>query len=249
MTSVRAIAFDLDGTLAESKQALSPAMAEVLIKLARNMPVAVLSGGSWRQFIAQFLSGFPPGTDFSNIYLFPDSAAQCFSYEGGAWKALYDEQMSSEERAMIISSIKQALTQSNFPNPPQVWGEQIEDRGAEITFSALGQEAPPEEKKGWDPDRSKRMPLYQLLVQRLPEYTVALNSSTSIDITRKGMTKARGLRKFGELTSIPISDMIYVGDTLEEGGNDYVVIETGVRTHAVTGPEDTAAFIQQFISK
>lgn len=248
MNPIRAVAFDLDGTLTESKQPVAASVAASLARLAQKMPVAVMSGGGWRQFVVQFLSSFPPGADFSRIFLFPDSAAQCFSFKDGSWRAVYDMQMSAEERAMIIASIHEAAAESNFPQPERLWGEQIDDRGAEITFSALGQLAPLEEKKAWDPDRSKRMPLYRALAEKLPGYTVALNSSTSIDITRKGFTKAYGVRKFSEFVRVPVSEMIYVGDALQEGGNDHAAVETGVQTHAVSGPGETAAFINQLLS-
>jgi len=128
-----------------------------------------------------------------------------------------------------------------------VWGERIEDRGAEIVFSGLGQEAPPEEKRKWDPTREKRKPLYDVLVKKLPEFAIGLNAMTSIDITRKGITKAYGVRRLAELTGITVAEMLYVGDALDEGGNDAVVKETGVQTHAVFGPEETAELINTLL--
>ena len=42
--------------------------------------------------------------------------------------------------------------------------------------------------------------------------------------------------------------MLYVGDALEEGGNDSVVIPTGVKTQEVFGPEETAKVIEEILS-
>jgi phosphomannomutase len=47
--------------------------------------------------------------------------------------------------------LQKAIGLSDF-KPEMVWGELIEDRGSQITFSAIGQQAPLEEKKRWDPD-------------------------------------------------------------------------------------------------
>lgn len=241
--------FDLDGTLAESKQPITTAMAESLAGLMSTRIVAVMSGGSWAQFERQFLSTFAPGTDFSRMYLFPDNAAQCFIYENGQWKESYNMEFSSAEREEIIASLKTALTQSGFPQPEQLWGQQIEDRGGQISFSPLGQQAPLEAKKAWraahDADREH---LRGILSAQLPHYSVRSGGETTIDITRTGITKAYGLQKLAKLVGVPISEMIYVGDALQEGGNDSVVKETGVQTHAVIGPQDTAVFIKELLS-
>ena len=47
------IAFDLDGTLAESKRPLSEDMAAILARLLAITDVAVISGGDWPQFEKQ----------------------------------------------------------------------------------------------------------------------------------------------------------------------------------------------------
>lgn len=268
----RAIAFDLDGTLAESKQPMTPAMAELLVKLISNVAdaevklsrgseeplekfyagshcIAVLSGASWKQFQSQFLSAFPAGTNFSDVYLFPTNAAQCFIYKDGNWQELYNLAFSADEVTEITAAIAQAVIETGFTQPPQMWGEHIENRGAQISFSALGQEAPLEAKREWHSVHdAERAHLRDVLDEKLPDYSVRTGGETTIDITHKGITKAYGLRKLSELTGIPMGDMVYVGDALQEGGNDSVVIETGVQTKAVSGPQETATFIQQLIS-
>jgi HAD superfamily hydrolase (TIGR01484 family) len=208
-----------------------------------------MSGSSFAQYETQFLPALPSDANFKNLYLFPTNAAACYVYEGG-WRAQYDERFSDEERNKIMSTLEVAMKETGFDIPPaHVWGERIEDRGAEITFSALGQQAPIEEKAKWDPTREKRRPLYDLLVTKLPEFSVGLNATTSIDITRKGITKAYGIKKLAELTSVSISEMLYVGDALGEGGNDAVVIPTGVQTREVFGPEETAKVIEEVLAQ
>ena len=41
-------------------------------------------------------------------------------------------------------------------------GEVIEDRDTQITFSALGQDATPEDKYAWDPDNEKKLAIRDL---------------------------------------------------------------------------------------
>lgn len=73
----------------------------------------------------------------------------------GDWKKIYSEDFTADEKAKIVSSLMQALGEAGF-EVEKVWRELIEDRGRQITFSALGQQAPTGEKKKWHPDFSKR---------------------------------------------------------------------------------------------
>ena len=240
----RLIAFDLDGTLAESKSPMSAEMGELLSQLLTRMPVAILSGGSWKQFQYQFLTHFPPDARLENLYLFPTNAALCFVYRSQQWHPQYDKSFSDAEKERIRKALAEALAESHFVQPERLWGEQLEDRGGEMTFSALGQEAPLAEKETYDPDKAKRTPLYEALKKRLPDYEVAMNAHTSIDITPHGIDKAYGVHRLSELTGIAIKDMCFVGDALEEGGNDAAVVRTGIPTHAVFDPKETAALIR-----
>lgn len=240
-------AFDLDGTLTVSKSPMTPAMGAVFGRLLAHMPAAVMSGAALHQFEKQFLPYLPADANLKNLYLFPTNAAQCYT-NLGSWEPTYAEELSEEEKSKILNALETARRETGFEDPPQTWGPQVEDRSAQITFSALGQEAPPEVKRVWDPTLEKRLPLYRALCAALPEFSVGLNAATSIDITKAGITKAYGIRRLSEISGIPIQEMLYVGDALGEGGNDAVVKETGVPTREVSGPEETAALIESLLS-
>lgn len=242
------VAFDLDGTLTESKSPMTPNTGALLARLMHKVPVAVLSGASLRQFEEQFLAFLPADAPLKNLYLLPTNAAQCYVYRG-TWEPLYQETLTPQEKEGVLAALDESLHEVKFVHPPQVWGPQVEDRGEQITFSALGQEAPVEEKKKFDPTREIRMPLAEALRRRLPNFHVGLNAATSIDITRKGVTKAYGVRRLSEMTGIDIADMLYVGDALGEGGNDAVVIDTGIPTRAVPGPAETAKLIEELAAQ
>jgi hypothetical protein len=244
------IAFDLDGTLAESKQRLSAEIGELFAELLEIMPAAILSGAGFDQFESQFLPALPTDAKLEKLFLFPTNAAECFIYKGGSWKPKYDLSFNLMERGRIMQALKESLAETGLTHIPEYteeWGNQIEDRGAQITFSALGQHAPVEIKKTWDPTREKRRPLYEALKRRLPDFSIGLNASTSIDITKKGVNKAYGIRRLIELSGISVSEMLYVGDALEEGGNDSVVTQTGIKTQGVFGPEETARLIDEVL--
>ena len=245
------VAFDLDGTLTESKQSMEAPIGELLRKLLEKMPVAIMSGASFEQFKKQFLPGFPLGVDFDHLYLFPDNAAQSFSLKNGVWGERYNYLFTDGERRKILEAFEVALGEVGLSEAQgQTWGERIEDRGAQFTFSALGQKAPLYAKRDWHGRYDNmRNSLSHALAKSLPEFSVEAGGLTSVDVTRKGMTKAYGIQELSKLTDIPISDMLYIGDALEEGGNDAVVKETGIPTLAVSGPEETVTVIEEILAR
>ena len=243
------VAFDLDGTLAVSKQRVTAEMGNLLAELMKKMPVAVMSGAAFHQFENQFLPALPSDATLENLYLFPTNAAQCYRWDGRGWALAYDESFTSIEREKILHALNEALAETGLDKPPpQLWGEQIEDRGAQISWSALGQQAPYEIKSKWDPDRKKRLPLREAFLKRAPDFSAGINATNTMDITRKGVTKAYGIGKLAALTGVTVSEMLYIGDALKEGGNDAVVIPTGVRTQEVIGPDETAKVIEEILA-
>lgn len=246
-----AIAFDLDGTLAESKQRLSAEMGLLQAQLLQKMPVAIMSGASFAQFQMQFFPALPENANLPHLYVFPDNAAQCYVYSQDQWHQQYDHSFSERELTQVMQALEEGLKEVGLDAvPAQTWGERIENRdNAQISFSPLGQQAPVPAKEEWNKQyNEKRKALREALMKRLPECNVSMGGLTTTDITRKGITKAYGIERFAELTHIPISNMLFVGDALEEGGNDSVVIDTGIRTHSVFGPQETAALIETLLS-
>ena len=240
------VVFDLDGTLAQSKSSLDDEMSALFSKLLGTVKVAVISGGNWPQFQKQVLSHLADDDFLKNLSLLPTCGTQFYKYEGG-WKKLYAEDFTSNEKEKIISSLKRAIEQSGM-KAEKVWGEVIEDRGSQITFSALGQQAPLEEKKKWDPDYNKRKKMKAILDPLIPEFSVQLGGSTSIDVTKPGIDKAYGIRKLRDILGIAIAEMIFIGDALFPGGNDYPAKEAGVVSIRVRDPEETKRVVEAIIA-
>ena len=240
------IVYDLDGTLAKSKAPLDAKMAALLHDLLAVVKVAVISGGDWPQFEKQLLSHLPLDDRLVNLSLLPTCGTKFFRYTG-KWKKLYSEDFTPREKQKIISSLEKAVVAGGFKSE-KIWGKAIEDRGSQITYSALGQQAPLEEKGKWDPDFAKRQKIKAILDTFIPEFSVRLGGSTSIDVTKPGIDKAYGIRKLRDLLSISLKEMIYVGDALFVGGNDYPVEEAGVASISVRGPNETKCVTEAIIA-
>jgi len=240
------IVYDLDGTLAESKSSLDAEMAALLHDLLGVIKVAVISGGNWPQFETQLLSHLPHDERLANLSLLPTCGTKFYQYAGD-WKKLYEEDFTKDQRGKIRSSLRKALAAAGF-KVEKTWGEDIEDRGSQITYSALGQQAPLEEKDKWDPDYAKRKKIKALLDTYIPEFSVRIGGATSIDITKPGIDKAYGIRKLRDLLGISLKEMIYIGDALFVGGNDYPAEEAGVVSIPIRDPRETKRVTETIIA-
>jgi phosphomannomutase len=246
--TARVIAFDLDGTLAESKASITPRMAELLGRLADVAEVCIISGGALRQFQTQVLAHLSAGPrELGRLHLMPTCGTRYYRFVAGEWRCVYAEDLPEDVRRKIVEVLTEgAKSLGLWAERP--WGDIIEDRESQITYSALGQQAPPEAKRDWDPDGSKRELLRAYAAERLPDLEVRSGGSTSIDVTEKGIDKAYGMRKLMEQLNIYMDDIVFVGDRLDDQGNDHPVKAMGIRCVAVERWEDTADWVEAWIA-
>ena len=240
------IVFDLDGTLAESKSSLDQEMAGLLGHLLDVAKVAVISGGAWPQFEKQVLAHLPDHDRLAKLYLLPVCGTQFYRHDG-TWNRLYSEEFTPTEKDRIIAALDKAFDASGF-RATRCWGKVIEDRGGQITLSALGQDAPLSEKQKWDPDFSKRQKIMTILEPLIPDVSIKTGGSTSIDITRPGIDKAYGIDKLCDLLKVSVPEMLFVGDALFPGGNDSPVKRTGVKTIQVRDVDETKRVIEAIVA-
>lgn len=253
MTAPRLVAFDLDDTLAPSKSPLPKRMGELLVRLLGVVDVGVISGGNFAQFQRQLIDGLPIADPavLERLHLMPTCGTQYYRFQGGTWRQQYAEELSETEKTEALRALESEAKRLGLWVPDsggQTWGPILEDRGSQVTFSALGQAAPVEAKRAWDPTGERKNSLRAAVAALLPTLEVRSGGSTSVDVTRRGIDKAYGMRRLAELTGIPIESMLFVGDRLDPDGNDFPVIATGVPTRAVDGWEDTADFIEAFLA-
>jgi len=243
---MKLIAFDLDGTLAPSKAPLSEGMADLLSALLQKYQVAVISGASFAQFQSQFLSHIKAGPEsLGRLFILPTDGAELLAFENGAWISKYNHVFSVEEVEKVSKALKEMSARHSDMFPATTSGEQIENRGGQITFSALGQQALIDDKSKWDPDFAKRRILIGELAETLPDFSIAMGGMTSIDIRKKGIDKPFGLEQVAKLLSIQKEEVLYIGDALMPGGNDYAVFEAGFPTKKVRYPGETALLIRE----
>lgn len=235
------LAFDLDDTLAITKSPISDQMAETLAKVLDHFDVCVISGGRFEQFKIQIIDRLHiEPYKLARLHLMPTCGTQYYRFDEvtGEWVQRYAEELPEAQKKQVYEVLEASARELGlWPENPA--GEVIEDRGTQITFSALGQQATPEDKYAWDPDGSKKLAIRDLAAESLPELEVRAGGTTSIDVTRVGIDKAYGMQKLIEELDIAKDDILFFGDKLEEGGNDYPVKAFGITCLDVSKWEDT----------
>ncbi|MER7796330.1 HAD-IIB family hydrolase [Microbacterium sp. NPDC096154] len=251
----RVVAFDLDDTLAPSKSPIDPRIGELLISLAERVEVAIISGGQIAQFRAQVVERLPhaPAETLAHIHLLPTCGTQYYRFDGtlpsgsDGLVMLYAQDLTDDEKQRALAAVEEEAKRLGLWET-QTWGDILEDRGSQITFSALGQAAPVDAKKAWDPTGERKSRLRDAVAARVPDLEVRSGGSTSVDITRKGIDKAYGMRRLSEETGVALPHILFYGDRLDPDGNDYPVLAMGeVECVSVEGWEDTAAKLERLI--
>jgi phosphomannomutase len=252
----KVIAFDLDGTLAPSKSPLPDRMAELLDQLLDHYHVCVISGGKFEQFHKQLLSNLKASpANLERLHLMPTCGTRYMKYDSakGEWEKVYAEDFTSEEKKEIIGALEKVVRDLGYEEK-KVYGEVIEDRGSQITWSALGQDIVDhlgmegvKIKEDWDADNSKKAQIRDAVAELIPNFEVRAGGVTSIDITKPGIDKAYGMKKLMDILQIGKEEIFFIGDRIYEGGNDYPVKMFGIDTIQIDKWEETALVVDAII--
>ena len=243
----KVIAFDLDDTLAITKSPISDEMSGILVRLLEHYDVCIISGGNFDQFKKQVVDRLEaPAHKLSRMHLMPTCGTRYYRYDElkQDWALQYAEDLTEAQKKKIVDALEKVSKELGLwvENPA---GEIIEDRGSQITMSALGQQATPEDKYAWaEAFKDIRPVLRDKVAELLPDLEVRIGGTTSTDVTMIGIDKAYGMKKLIEAIDISQDEILFVGDKLDEGGNDYPVKAMGIDTIAVEKWEDTAYVLE-----
>lgn len=246
----KVLAFDLDDTLAITKSPISDRIVELLSELVEHFEVCVISGARFEQFQIQIIDRLHiEPHKLNRLHLMPTCGTRYYRFDelANEWKLQYAEDLTDEQKQGIRDALEVSAKELGlWPEEPA--GDIIEDRGSQITFSALGQKATPEDKYAWDPDGVKKAKLRDLVAPLLPGLEVRVGGTTSVDVTREGIDKAYGMQKLTEVLNISKDDILFFGDKLQEGGNDYPVKAMGITSLDVGEWEDTAHRLESILA-
>lgn len=244
----RLIGFDLDNTLASSKRPMSTDMARLFGTLTQHIDVAVVTGGCWELVISQVLEPLDGHANLGALHLMPTSGTRYYRWSCGRWRCVFAHELDVDQRHRAMRSLERRARELGLWRD-RVWGERIEDRGSQITFSALGQGAPLPAKLAFDPDGALRGRLAKAVAADLPDLRVSVGGYTSIDVAGQGIDKGFALHELSRLTRIDVSEMAFVGDRMTPEGNDYPAAQAGAMGVAVEEPGDTLRFLDGILGR
>lgn len=223
MKQYKHLFFDMDQTVAPSRQPILTEMYELLNSLPHTI---VIVSGQEVQKIGWQSNNLP-------AYTLGQNGNHATDIENAElWNIPLDE----NHRTEIMTHIEQIIAALDH-DLNHDWNP-IEDRGAQITFSPIGNTAPVEHKRSYDPDRKKREVLMQQIPFRSNELVVKIGGSTSFDYIHKDRHKGTNVQKLIDRMGWNNDDCVYFGDGLYPGGNDEAVIGV-IETIAVTDHLDT----------
>jgi HAD superfamily hydrolase (TIGR01484 family) len=229
----------------------------LLAKLLSEKKVAVIGGGKYQLFQEQLLKEFTgPKQLLKHLFLFPTTSTAFYKYDR-TWKKVYSLELSKEEIRTIKQTFDKVFKEIGYQHPKKTYGVIIENRGSQVTWSALGQDVVKVlGKKGvalkdkWrDENTELKLKIAKLLQKYLPGLEVRAAGHTSVDVTKKGIDKGYGLKQIEKHLKVKIKDMLFVGDAIFPGGNDYAVVRTGVDYIKVNSPEETKKVIQAVLKQ
>lgn len=240
------VIFDLDNTLSEARQKISPSISSVFTRLLIKKEVAIVSGGTFERLDLQVVSELPGSAMLNKLILLPQSGTSCFEYKNSKWQKIYDEEdLSPEEKSRILGAIEKVL---NIEKPQAQFPPLIQDKGDQITYSPVGINASNDVKEPFDPDHSKRRKIVKKLGTLIPNFEIGIGGLSSVDITRKGRNKLYGVNKIMKLKNLSTEEVLFVGDALFEEGNDASIRSSGIECIQVSGPEETEKVIEKIIN-
>ncbi|HSX16796.1 MAG TPA: HAD-IIB family hydrolase [Patescibacteria group bacterium] len=252
----KVIAFDLDGTLAPSKSPLPDQMGELIPRLLDHYHVCVISGGKFGQFEKQLLNNLKASPEqLDRLHLMPTCGTRYMKYSltSKQWEQVYAEDFTEAEKKKIIEALLRTVKDLGYIEK-ETWGDIIEDRGSQITWSALGQDIVDHlgaegvrRKEEWDADNAKKNAVRNAAAELLPEFEVRVGGVTSVDITKPGIDKAYGMKKLMAMLEIGKEEVFFIGDRIKPGGNDYPVKEFGIDTLEISYWDETALAVEAMI--
>jgi HAD superfamily hydrolase (TIGR01484 family) len=226
--------FDVDDTVAPSTKPLSEGMAGQLNHMiSSGLWIAFISGSTTEQLWGQL------GASLKGDFHILGTSGTAYEWvRSGRREEVYRHSLDQAERVRILKLFKELALRHGIRSLTTE-EDQIQDRGSQITFSAIGRHAPEDKKRSFDPERALRLAWARELKAELGDaYQIGIGGTTSLDVTRAGQDKGWGLRQFLKHHGRDASEAVFYGDKLQEGGNDYPA-RAVMDCVEVLSPEDT----------
>ena len=219
ISRLKVIAFDLDGTLTQHRTPLDDRNRAVLDKLSQKYRILMVGAGLCARIFNQ-LQGYP--VDILGNYGLQYAK---FNRETAEIDIIRDVVLpcDRDRAAKNVEMLRKEYGFTEFAGD----GIEFHSSGA-ITFPILGTKAKIEDKLAFDPDRSRRRPMYDRVKELFPEYTVFIGGSSSFDLVPTPHDKYYALANLCAEEGYSHDEVLYVGDDYGVGGNDEAVAKSDI---------------------
>lgn len=232
------IFFDLDNTLTRSRTLVTPSMSKLLLQLAKNHEVFVVSGAAAKQIAYQV------GPALAGKYWsMGQNGNACINPKG---EVLWENKMNWLEKYEVFAYAHKLFTAKLFPHKDKL--DLLEDRGCQISYSFIGHHEIVAKKEQFDPDHKKRAAVLKKFPFRSKTVDVKIAGTTCFDFFIKGSNKGSNIKALYKKMGWKKEECLYVGDALFKNGNDESVIGI-IPTKSVRDPNDTEQVIRELLGK
>ena len=218
----RIFIFDVDGTLTPSRLPMTKEFQKFFKQWIKKNKFYLVTGSDLPKLQEQmcFYDIEAEGifTCCGNQFWKPDPSIVNTSAE-----LIYDNKFEMTNK--LKSSLEVMLMSSQYPHR---YGNHIEDRGSMVNFSVVGRNCTQEQREKyyeWDKEKGERRKMSIFLKNKFKDLDAVIGGQISIDIYPKGNDKSQVLNVIEQERLVPPSEYIFIGDGIENGGNDYPLAE------------------------
>ena len=207
--------FDIDGTLTPSRLMMTKKFAKFFDKWSSKNKYYLVTGSDIDKIKEQLPIAYI------------DRAKAIFTCCGNQmWR---DNELIYNNKFELTSKLKNALDIVLMSSPyPHRYGNHIEDRGSMVNFSIVGRDCTQEQREKyykWDTEKGERKIIANAIKEKFPDLDAVIGGQISIDIYPKGNDKSQVLNVIEQERLVPPSEYIFIGDGIENYGNDYPLAE------------------------
>lgn len=231
--------FDIDGTLTPARQAMTDEMIEVFRKFCQTERVVLATGSDMEKVKEQVPEDILALVE--NIFTCSGNVL----YTGGEeWGELVYKR-DFEPAPDLLEFLGRCI---EFSSCPVKTGRHLEHRPGMLNFSTIGRnctQAQREEYYHWDSETGERKAIQEKLGHMYPALDCAIGGQISVDIYPRGMDKSQAYNYLKSRE--PKTPIVFLGDRLRPGGNDYPFFRAMSKSHSSCRPLDICVPVHDWL--
>lgn len=211
--------FDIDGTLTPHRRPMTEDMVKFFLDFCKNNVVYLLTGSDWDKVQEQV----PP-----EILACVKGTFTCSGNDYRDSKGTLIYEKSFYPNPHLDAFLQGILEASPYPTKT---GRHIENRPGMVNFSIVGRDCTHEQREEyarWDNIHQERSMIRDKIMSSFTGLDVAVGGQISVDIYPKGSDKSQAYHIIKEAN--PQATILFFGDRLRHGGNDYPVYAAMVKS-------------------